>query len=65
MPTGGKRNMGLRERKKAKSMAEVQRHALRLFREQGYKSTTVEQIAEAAEISYSTFFVTSQVRRMC
>ncbi|MEK5236566.1 TetR family transcriptional regulator [Paenibacillus sp. FSL L8-0470] len=48
--------MGLRERKKAKSMAEVQRHALRLFREQGYKSTTVEQIAEAAEISYSTFF---------
>jgi AcrR family transcriptional regulator len=56
MPTGGKRNMGLRERKKAKSMAEVQRHALRLFREQGYKSTTVEQIAEAAEISYSTFF---------
>lgn len=65
MSTGGKRNMGLRERKKAKSMAEVQRHALRLFREQGYKSTTVEQIAEAAEISYSTFFATFQARRMC
>ncbi|WP_410769795.1 TetR family transcriptional regulator [Fontibacillus sp. BL9] len=37
-------------------MAEVQKHAMRLFREQGYKATTVEQIAEAAEISYSTFF---------
>ncbi|MBT2291439.1 TetR family transcriptional regulator [Paenibacillus albidus] len=48
--------MGLRERKKAKTMALVQKHALRLFREQGYKATTVEQIAEAAEISYSTFF---------
>ncbi|WP_334073924.1 MULTISPECIES: TetR family transcriptional regulator [Paenibacillus] len=37
-------------------MAEVQKHAMRLFREQGYRATTVEQIAEAAEISYSTFF---------
>ncbi|MCZ8520360.1 MULTISPECIES: acyl-CoA-like ligand-binding transcription factor [Paenibacillus] len=37
-------------------MAAVQRHALRLFREQGYNETTVEQIAEAAEISPSTFF---------
>ncbi|MHA6531761.1 acyl-CoA-like ligand-binding transcription factor [Paenibacillus sp. BAC0078] len=37
-------------------MASIQMHALRLFRELGYKATTVEQIAEAAEISYSTFF---------
>jgi AcrR family transcriptional regulator len=29
---------------------------LRLFREQGYAGTTVEQIAEAAEVSPSTFF---------
>lgn len=29
---------------------------MRLFREQGYYDTTVEQIAEAAEISPSTFF---------
>lgn len=50
------RSNGLRERKKAKTMATVQKHALRLFRELGYKATTVEQIAEAAEISYSTFF---------
>lgn len=47
---------GLRERKKAKTMASIQMHALRLFREHGYNATTVEQIAEAAEISPSTFF---------
>jgi AcrR family transcriptional regulator len=29
---------------------------LRLLREQGYDATTVEQIAEAAEVSPSTFF---------
>lgn len=48
--------LGLRERKKAKTRAAIQRHALRLFREQGYEGTTVEQIAEAAEVSPSTFF---------
>jgi AcrR family transcriptional regulator len=37
-------------------MASIQRHALRLFNELGYHATTVEQIAEAAEISPSTFF---------
>jgi AcrR family transcriptional regulator len=47
---------GLRERKKAKTRAAIQEHALRLFREQGYDATTVEQIAEAAEVSSSTFF---------
>ncbi|HYW22803.1 MAG TPA: TetR family transcriptional regulator [Terriglobales bacterium] len=47
---------GLRERKKARTRAAIQRHALRLFREQGYDATTVNQIAEAAEVSESTFF---------
>ena len=47
---------GLRERKKAKTRAAIQEHALRLFKEQGYEATTVEQIAEAAEVSPSTFF---------
>jgi AcrR family transcriptional regulator len=48
--------LGLRERKKAKTRAAIQEHALRLFREQGYHATTVEQIADAAEVSPSTFF---------
>src|SRR3954462_9329334 len=47
---------GLRERKKAKTRAAIQEHALRLFQQQGYDATTVEQIAEAAEVSPSTFF---------
>ncbi|GAA3680459.1 TetR family transcriptional regulator [Nonomuraea antimicrobica] len=47
---------GLRERKKAKTRASIQKEALRLFREQGYAATTVEQIAEAAEVAPSTVF---------
>jgi AcrR family transcriptional regulator len=56
-PASGQRaTVGLRERKKAKTRLAIQRHALRLFREQGYAATTVDQIAEAAEVSPSTFF---------
>ena len=50
------RPCGLRERKKARTRAALRQHAFRLFREQGYAETTVEQIAEAAEVSPSTFF---------
>ncbi|MEV0698282.1 TetR family transcriptional regulator [Saccharopolyspora sp. NPDC050389] len=47
---------GLRAKKKAKTRSEIRRQALRLFATQGYESTTVEQIAEAAEVSPSTVF---------
>jgi AcrR family transcriptional regulator len=54
--TDGWPKAGLRERKKARTRAEIQRQALRLFRERGYEATTVARIAEAAEVSESTFF---------
>ncbi|QIG44582.1 TetR family transcriptional regulator [Nocardioides anomalus] len=47
---------GLRERKKARTRATIQREALRLFARDGYAATSVEAIAEAAEVSPSTFF---------
>jgi len=56
LPPDDRPAVGLRERKKARTKASIQHHALRLFREQGYGATTVEQIAEAAEVSPSTFF---------
>jgi AcrR family transcriptional regulator len=46
----------LRERNRARTRAEIRSHALRLFYEQGYSATTMEQIASAAEVSQSTLF---------
>jgi AcrR family transcriptional regulator len=48
--------MGLRELKKTRTRQAVQQAAMRLFDEQGYAATTVEQIALAAEISTATFY---------
>ncbi|MFF2521795.1 TetR/AcrR family transcriptional regulator [Streptomyces liangshanensis] len=45
---------GLRERKKLRTRSAIRRATYRLIAEQGYEATTVEQIAEAAEVSPST-----------
>lgn len=47
---------GLRARKKAQTRRAIQEQALRLFLNQGYDNTTVEQIAAAAGVSHMTFF---------
>jgi AcrR family transcriptional regulator len=46
----------LRERKKEQTRVHLTRAAIDLFQEQSYDATTVEDIAEAADYSRSTFF---------
>jgi AcrR family transcriptional regulator len=46
----------LRHRKKIQTRDAIRREALRLMKANGYANTTIEQIAEAAEIAPSTFF---------
>jgi AcrR family transcriptional regulator len=48
--------LGLRERKKLKTRAALQTEAMRLFLKKGFAQTTIEEIADAAEVSPSTFF---------
>jgi len=47
---------GLRERKKAATRAAIHDGAMRLFAEQGFAGTTIDQIAEAADVSRATVF---------
>ncbi|MFF3617086.1 TetR/AcrR family transcriptional regulator [Streptomyces aureus] len=48
--------MSLRERKKLAAWRAISQAALRLFEEQGFEATTIEQIATAANVSRATFF---------
>lgn len=50
------RRPGLRERKKQRTRDTLLRTALELFLTQGYERTTVDEIAEAADVSQRTFF---------
>ncbi|RJO71549.1 MAG: TetR family transcriptional regulator [Myxococcales bacterium] len=49
-------SIGLRERKKLRTREELIRAATRLFLEHGFDHITVDDVAQAAEISRSTFF---------
>ncbi|MFF0010328.1 TetR/AcrR family transcriptional regulator [Streptomyces sp. NPDC005374] len=48
--------LGLRERKKIKTREAIRTATYALIKEQGYDATTIEQIAERAEVSPSTVF---------
>ncbi|MET9500531.1 TetR family transcriptional regulator [Streptomyces sp. NPDC006622] len=47
---------GLREMKKRRTRDELLRAAVRLFTSQGYERTTVDEIAQAVDVSQRTFF---------
>ena len=48
--------MSLRERKKRLAQATIEETALRLFQQQGYEQTSIQDIADAVMMSSRTFF---------
>ncbi len=55
-PPADRPQLGLRERKKIKTREAIRAATYALIREQGYDATTIEQIADRAEVSPSTVF---------
>jgi AcrR family transcriptional regulator len=55
-PPADRPQLGLRERKKIKTRTAIRDATYALIEEQGYEATTIEQIAERAEVSPSTVF---------
>ncbi|GGY91162.1 TetR/AcrR family transcriptional regulator [Streptomyces poonensis] len=55
-PQAAARQLSLRERKKLKTRIAIRNATCELIEEQGYGATTVEQIADRAEVSPSTVF---------
>jgi len=54
--SGGDRSLPLRERKKLRTRRALADAALRMFTEHGFGRITLEDLAEEAEVSKSTFF---------
>jgi AcrR family transcriptional regulator len=52
----GDRSLPLRERKKLRTRRALADAALRMFSEKGFDATTLEQLADEAEVAKSTFF---------
>ncbi|NEC87671.1 TetR/AcrR family transcriptional regulator [Streptomyces sp. SID12501] len=55
-PFADRPQLGLRERKKIKTRMAIRAATYELIEDQGYDATTIEQIAERAEVSQSTVF---------
>ncbi|MEW9518469.1 TetR/AcrR family transcriptional regulator [Streptomyces tubercidicus] len=55
-PTPQSAPAGLRARKKQRTRDALIRAALELFTEQGYEATTIDEIAEAVDVSQRTYF---------
>jgi TetR/AcrR family transcriptional regulator, cholesterol catabolism regulator len=52
----GAASPGRRERKKREVFGRIRQAALELFQEKGYEATTVEEIADRADVAKGTFF---------